>query len=503
MIISKRWYPWLAFFVGLTMVLGFAPFNLYPITFVALAVLFYLLLDEESTLKEHALTIWAFSFGMLLTGVHWIFYSIHFFNGAHWILASLITLAFVFFISLLIFPFILITRYFRRQSTSVLLLLVFPAAWVATEGFRGWVFTGFPWLLIGQAQIDNWLAYVSPLTGVFGISWLTALLAGCLVLLFIGQKKEKQLAGILAISVLTLSFLLSLISWTTPTGDPIKVSMLQGNIAQENKWKPEYYQPSIELYQSLTEKSWDSDLIIWPETAIPGYFSNASENIIEPLRVQALMEQTALMIGGFYYERETDTTYNSILSINSDGIVDIYSKQHLVPFSEYFPGLSYLRWMEKWIQLPYDSVGRGTGKTTLDILGLSARVNICYEDVYGNEMINGLPDAQLLVNLSNDGWFTGSIEPAQHMQIARMRALETGRYLLRSTNNGVSGIIDEKGKVIATIEQYTQGIIKGEAKAFKGSTPYVHWGNGIIFMLTGFLLLIATFIPKTSSETNK
>lgn len=494
MIISKRWYPWLAFLAGLIMVFGFAPFNLYPITFISLAFLFYLLLDKESTMKQHGLTIWAFSFGMLLSGVHWVYFSVHFFNGAHWTLASVITLAFVFFISLLIFPFIIITRYFRKHSPFVLLLLVFPATWVATEGFRGWIFTGFPWLLVGQAQVDNWLAYISPLTGVFGVSWLTALLAGTLVLIFIGQKKEKLIAGGLAVGVLTISFLLSLVSWTTPVAAPIKVSMLQGNIAQENKWKPEYYQPTIGLYQSLTEQSWDSDLIIWPETAIPGYFSNAAEEVIEPLRVQALMEQAALMIGGFYYERETDTTYNSILSINENGVADIYSKQHLVPFSEYFPGLSYLRWMEKWIQLPYDSVGRGTGKTTLDVLGLSARVNICYEDVYGNETIEGLPEAKMLVNLSNDGWFTGSIEPAQHMQIARMRAIETGRYLLRATNNGISGIINEKGKVIATAEQYTQAIIKGEAKAFEGSTPYIHWGNGLIFAFIAFLLVIGAFI---------
>jgi apolipoprotein N-acyltransferase len=469
---------------------------MYPITFISLAFLFYLLLNKESTLKQQGLTIWAFSFGMLLSGVHWVYFSIHFFNGAHWLLASIITLAFVFFISLLILPFIFITYYLRKHSPFVLLLLVFPAAWVATEGFRGWVFTGFPWLLLGQAHVDNWLAYISPLTGVYGVSWFVALISGCLVLLFTGQMKEKLLAGSLAVSILTVSFLFSLISWTSPVGNSIKVSMLQGNIAQENKWKPDYYQPTIELYQSLTEQSWDSDLIIWPETAIPGYFSNAFKDVIEPLRVQALMEKAALMIGGFYYERETDTTYNSILSINEHGITDIYSKQHLVPFSEYFPGLSYLRWMEKWVQLPYDSVGRGTGKTTLDVLGLSARVNICYEDVYGNETIRGLPEAQMLINLSNDGWFTGSIEPAQHMQIARMRAIETGRYLLRATNNGVSGIINEKGKIIASAEQYTQAIIKGEAKAFEGSTPYIHWGNGLIFTFITLLLLTSAFIRK-------
>jgi len=489
----EPWYPLLAFLAGAVTFLGFAPFDFYPITILTLATFFFLVLKAKS-LKQHWLTTWAFSFGLFITGVHWVYYSIHFFNNAPWTFAAIVTFLFALFISLFMLPFALLTQFFRNRNPTLLLLLIFPSAWVLAEGFRGWALTGFPWLLFGQAQIDNWLAHFSPIAGVYGVSWLVALLAGALVLLVTGNQKQKPIAiGTIAIVIIS-SAVFSFIQWTKPNGDPLKVSLLQGNIPQEKKWQPEYYQPTIDIYKRLTNQSWDSDIIIWPETAIPGYFTNAAEDVIEPLRVQALMENTSLMIGGFYHDHNTSTTYNSILSLDGDN-ADVYSKSHLVPFSEYFPFLDYLRWMEKWVQLPYDSVGRGSGHNTTAIQGMTAQLTICYEDVYGNEVIQGLPQANMLINLSNDGWFTGSIEPMQHMQIARMRALETGRYMLRATNNGVSGIINQKGKIIATAPQYEESIITGDAVPYKGSTPYIHWGNLFIFgLMMGVLLLSYIFI---------
>lgn len=491
----RRWQLLLAFFAGASLVLSFAPFSFYPISFLALAGFFYLLLQAPSN-KAHWQITWWFSAGLFMSGVHWVFFSIHFFNHAHWLLASLITLAFCLFIASLMLPFALITQFFRRAHRITQLLLVFPAAWVIVEGFRGWVFTGFPWLLIGQAHIDNALAHIAPVTGVFGVSWLVAIFAGSITLFVIGTTKDRIFAASLAVVLFASSFALSFIQWTHPTGDPIKVSLLQGNIPQEKKWEPSYYQPTIDIYQQLTEQSWDSDLIIWPETAIASYFGNASEEVIEPLRVQALMEQSSLLIGGFYYDFKQDATYNSVLSIDNKAGSEIYAKRHLVPFSEYFPFLDYLEWLREWIQLPYDSVDKGTGGNTLRILGMDVQTSICYEDVYGNEIIDGLPKAKLLVNLSNDGWFTGSIEPAQHMQIARMRALETGRYLLRATNNGVSGIIDHKGRFIATADQYLQTTIKGKAQPFEGETPYVRWGNGFIFTVLAFILVMSGLLMR-------
>ncbi len=473
----------LTFLAGTALVLAYQPFNWVIIATLAPAVLFYLLLDADSR-KQHIFLVWAFCFGMFSTGTYWIYYSVHFFGGAHWSLALLLSFLFVSFISSFIIPLGFLTYWARKKSIQSKLLLIYPATWVLVEWFRGWFLTGFPWLRLGQSQTDTWLAHIAPITGVLGVSWLVALLAGAIVLLIIGSNNRQRIIAVsLSLVVLSASFALDFIHWTQPNGKPIKVALLQGNVAQENKWKPEYRQPTLDMYLQMTEKSWDNDLIIWPETAIPGWFGEVAEQVIEPLRAASIIEQSDLLVGGFSYNPQTKQTYNSIMAITKDGSIDIYSKQHRVPFSEYIPFLEYLRFMEDWIMLPYDSIGKGQGKTTLQVAGQIAQMSICYEDVYGDESINGLPQASMLINLSNDGWFAGSIEPMQHMQIARMRAIESGRYLLRATNTGISGIINEKGQIIATAAPYKNTIITAKAQGFRGSTPYIIWGDSFIMAI--------------------
>ena len=333
--------------------------------------------------------------------------------------------------------------------------------------------------------------------GNFGVSLLSALLSGALVLVVIGNNKGRIAAVMTATVILVGSFALGKIHWTQPTGDRIKVSLLQGNIPQEKKWLPETLLPTLDLYQKMTAENWDSDLIIWPETAIPGYFGSHMDDVIFPLQAKSKETSTDLLIGGFYYNNQgVPGSENSILAITPD-LRSIYSKQHLVPFSEYIPFLDQLRWLGKFIKLPYDSVKRGTGPTVLNVAGITAQMSVCYEDAYGNETIRGLPDATMLINISNDGWFTGSIEPQQHMEIARMRSVETGRYMLRGTNIGLSGIINEKGKIVATEPAYTTTAIRGEAQPFAGATPYVKMGNWLIIGIVTSILVFAIwfYIP--------
>ena len=493
--IINRFHYLISFLAGTLVFLAFEPFNLTPLASLAPAVLFYLLLQAE-TRKQHITLAWLFGLGMFITGVHWIFYSIHFFGHAHWLVAAVMTFLFALLVSSVFVVLGFLTSLVRDKSDATKLLLLFPAAWVLIEWFKTWFLTGFPWLMLGQSQIDTWLANISPITGVLGVSWLNVLLAGSFVLLLIGSKHKRLLAAGLSAFILIGSFALGFIHWTSPMGEAITVSLLQGNIAQEDKWKPEHKQPTLDLYQKMTEKSWDSDLIIWPETAIPDWFGQVSEQVIEPLRAAAVVEKSDLLVGGFFYNFETESTYNSIMAITASGEVDIYSKHHRVPFSEYIPFLEYFRFLEKWILLPYDSVGKGEGKTTLNVAKQTAQMSVCYEDAYGEETIVGLPNATMLINLSNDGWFTGSIEPMQHMQIARMRALETGRYLLRSTNTGISGIVNEKGQVIATVDPYVTTIIKGTAQGFSGATPYVKWGNWLIIPMMFAIFGLSGFIRR-------
>ncbi len=482
-------YYLLAFLSGTSLTLAFAPFEWRAIALLAPAVLFYLL-HVATTHKQHLLLSYAFAVGMFGTGVSWIFYSMYFFAQAHYLLAGGLTFLFVILMSLFVGYLGTFTYRFRYSPLSLKLMVFFPASWVIVEWLRGWLLTGFPWLYLGHTHIDNWLVAIAPITGSLGVSLLSTLLSGALVLLIIGKNKQRLSAIVLMISILGFTFLLGKINWTTPIGAPIKVSLLQGNIPQEKKWLPETRLPTLELYQKMTQENWDSDLIIWPETAIPGFFRDHMEDVITPLQQQSKATQTDLLIGGFYFnESDPAGSENSILAISGESR-SIYSKRHLVPFSEYIPFLEHIRWLGKWIQLPYDSVKQGVGLTTLDIAGVTAQMSVCYEDAYGNETIRGLPAATMLINISNDGWFTGSIEPEQHMEIARMRSVETGRYLLRGTNIGVSAIVNEKGKITATEPLYTTTVIKGDAQPFVGATPYVRVGNWLVVMTLSLLLLL-------------
>jgi apolipoprotein N-acyltransferase len=489
----NRWHYLIAFLSGASLTLSFAPFEWRFIAIVAPAILFFLL-HQANTYKHHLKLSYLFAVGMFGTGISWLFYSMYFFADAHFLLAGGFTLLFVVLISL---TFLLLgTLTYRLQQSPVFLKLILflPASWVLIEWFRNWFVTGFPWLYLGYSHIDNWLINIAPITGSLGVSMISSILSGALVLIIIGQQKQRIMAVVITATILGTSYSLGKIEWTTPIYNPIKVSLLQGNIPQEEKWLPKSLQPTLDLYQDMTAESWDSDLIIWPETAIPGYFRDHMDDIIQPLQSQLEDTQTDLLIGGFYYnESGTPGSENSILAITS-GYRSIYSKQHRVPFSEYIPFLSHLRWLNKWIQLPYDSVKKGTGSTTLQVAGVTARMSVCYEDAYGDETIKGLPEANILINVSNDGWFTGSIEPQQHMEIARMRAVETGRYMLRGTNIGVSGIIDQKGKIIATAPAYITTIIDGEAQPYTGATPYVRVGNWLIIIISSALVLFGLFL---------
>ena len=500
----------ISFLAGTSLVLAFAPIGFYPMAWLSTALLFYTLLFAESK-KQHFYLAWCYGIGMFGTGASWVFYSMHFYGHASVPVAATLTTFFVILIAFIIGLFGLLAYYFRYSHKVTRLLFFYPFLWVVIEWFRGWFLTGFPWLYLGNSQIDTVLANIAPVTGVLGVSLLSALISGTIASLFILKKantllwinipngnhikvqskhrfKHQLIALFIMISLFSAAWSMRHITWTQPKGDSITASLIQGNILQEEKWLPENKQPTLALYKKLTQENWDSDLIIWPETAIPDLFSRNMDDFIIPLHQEAEANQTDLLMGAFY-QNEQGKIENSVLALTPDGR-DIYSKQHLVPLTEYMPLLGYLRWLNNWISIPSDNLTAGTGKTTLKLSNAIAQISICYEDAYANEVLKGLPQANLLINVSNDGWFTDSIEPHQHMEIARMRALETGRYLLRSTNVGVSGIVDTKGNIVATAPLYSTEVITHKIQPFTGTTPFIRWGNwGIIIFLASFLLL--------------
>jgi len=444
----------------------------------------------------------SFGIGLFGAGISWVFQSMYAFAQAPFLLAALFTFLFVLALALQVALFGLIISFLKKCSPVTTLLFVYPAAWVLIEWLRGWLFTGFPWLYVGHSQIDTWFAYFAPVGGSLMISWVVAIISGALVVTFTPRNtgsvlQLNRIAGICVITFLVgTAWYLTGKDWVVSEGETLKVSLLQGNIAQEKKWLPENRVPSVERYMEMTKKSWDSDLIVWPETAIPGHFADFKDLVLKPMHQEALDNNTNLLIGGFR-ETNNEQVENSILVLGKNASeLDFYSKHHLVPLGEYIPLLEYFRWLDRWINIPFNNLSQGNKDGLLAIGNHKAQISICYEDAFGDEIIDDLPEADYLVNVTNDGWFSHTLQPYQHMQIARFRALETGRYMLRATNTGVTGIIDQRGKITHTIAAYEQGVVSGMIALFSGTTPYVKYGNYLVVVSSSLLLAIIFLFRK-------
>ena len=300
------------------------------------------------------------------------------------------------------------------------------------------------------------------------------------------RRINPFIALVLALAIWGNGYMFGQVQWTKPLGDALTASLIQGNIAQEAKWNRDNLLPTLELYSSLTQQNWDSDIIIWPETAVPAFMHQVDDALLTPLQDEAIKHNSGLLMGLPVWQQEGERYYNALLSL--DGERDLYYKRHLVPFGEFMPLKALIGPVLAWIEIPMSDFSAGESEQPIIQLGgRPVGVSICYEDAFGEETIEALPEAQYLVNVSNDAWFGDSLAMPQHLEIARMRALETGRYLLRATNTGISALIDEKGRVKARSPRFKQHILTGDFQPMQGSTPYVRTGN---LLLIGTLILV-------------
>ncbi|MEE8320479.1 MAG: apolipoprotein N-acyltransferase, partial [Gammaproteobacteria bacterium] len=328
---------------------------------------------------------------------------------------------------------------------------------------------------------------LAPVLGVYGVSFAVCFSAGCIISLIGNSHRVKLVTLTAALLLWFSSALLYQHSWTRMDPESLSVTLIQGAISQELKWQPGQREKTYALYLGMTEPHWDSDIVIWPETAIPALYHQA-KTFIDSLDAVAKRHDTALLTGIPYKDIDQEKYYNSILLLGKDR--GIYHKYHLVPFGEYLPLDKFLRPLLHFFRIPMSNFSPGTNNIkTLDTQKASIGTTICYEDAFGKEVIKTLPQATLLVNISNDAWFGDSIAPHQHLQIARMRALETGRYLLRATNTGISAVINEKGEIIARSPQFTADALSANVMTFKGATPYVLTGNRTIISTCVMILL--------------
>jgi apolipoprotein N-acyltransferase len=491
--------------LGALTVGGFEPFGLFWLPVITLALLIGLW-QRHPTPRDSAALGFAFGLGLFLCGASWVYVSLHQFGAMPAALAALATL--IFCVILALFPTAAgwLAAHSGLSGTPYA-LLVAPALWVLCEWTRGWFLTGFPWLSVGYSQVPRSpLAGFAPVLGIYGVSLAVALSAGAIVTLFnVGARKTapggplRAIAAFIvhpSLSILLVlwigGYLLQQVAWTTSTGAPLTVSLLQGNIPQSLKWKPQAVRATLETYYRMVMAS-DARLIILPETALPMFYRDVPKNYLAALTTHARLNGGDLLFG---VPEHTDGSvyYNSVVSIGKSPS-QTYRKHHLVPFGEFLPFKPLFGWVLDVLDIPLSDFTRGPSyQKPMAVAGQQVAVDICYEDGFGGEIIRQLPQATLLVNVSNDAWFGHSIALDQHLQMSQARALETGRYMLRATNTGITAVIDTKGRVIARAPAFTRATVNDIVSGYQGATPFVQWGNPAAIILCLLLTVAAAWL---------
>lgn len=496
---------------GILLPLSLAPFNYEIAAFCSPAILLYCL--SKAPPKKSFLLGLCFGVGLFGFGISWIFVSIHNYTETTTILAIFFTALFA--LAMALFPAFmsyLLVKLFPENNFRRC-LLAFPVIWVLFELFRGWVFTGLPWLYIGYSQLSTHLSALAPIGGIWLVSWATVFISGLLYSIFdyvYENKRNKTLRNTLVILLVIswgiTTYIHKNFTWTERTGSPINVSLIQGNIPQLLRWDPNEVPNTIKTYQNLTAFDLQSqvkpDIIIWPESAIPLPLPE-SQPLLNALDKELKRYQVALMTGVPVQAKNPKTDqiayYNALLSIGDGN--GIYFKQQLVPFGEYVPFEKWLRKLMNLFNLPMSSfIHSQESPSPLMAKQFKIAPAICYEIAYPNLVRKAVkakpntPLADFIVTVSNDAWFGNSIGPNQHLEIAQFRALETGRYLLRATNTGLTAIINPQGAIQSMAPQFETSILKDTIWAMKKPTPWVRYG--VMPLLAGFgVLLILAWIP--------
>jgi len=462
-----------ALLAGGASVFAYAPFELFPLAAVSLGLLFWLLgpgAPASLRVRDGFFVGFAWGLGSLLAGVSWIFIALQRFGGMPVPLAAFAVLLFCAFMGVYagiaggLFVWL-------KRSRAGLDMALFAAVWLLSEWLRGWVFTGFPWLASGYSQTPpSPLAGFAPLIGVYGVGGLLALVSALAVAALHGRNWRA--AG-LALIVLGSGFGLRQVGWTEPVGEPVKVALLQTNTAQSLKWRPEMLQQWLDRNLQMLRDN-PAQLVVLPETTIPLLVDYLPAGYLEEVRRIARDNGGDVVLGTFTRDRQGHI-FNAAVSLGRSPSGE-YDKQHLVPFGEYSPPL--FRWFYDLVSIPMADQTRGVAhQPPLQLGGQKVAVNICYEDVFGEELIRSLPEATLMLNISNLAWYGDSFAQPQHLQIARLRALETGRPMLRSTNTGMTALVTPDGAVTAVLAPFEVGALHVSVRGYQGLTPYARWGN--------------------------
>jgi apolipoprotein N-acyltransferase len=480
----------LALPLGALLAAAFAPASVWPLAILAPAGLFLLWQDQSP--REAAWRGFLFTAGTFAAGTYWLYHSIHLIGQAPIWLALFLMLGLVSIMGAYSAAAGYAVARWGPPRGLVCWLALLPASWVLVEWFRGWFLSGFPWLALGYSQLATPLAGYAPVVGVYGVSAAAAVTAGALVAALLGTPRERAVSGVIAVMLWGGGALLARVEWTQPAGPAISVALVQGAVPQSMKWKPGQLQHTMQLYAGLTAPHLGAQIIVWPESAIPALESDIRE-FIDSVRDAATARGSSMIMGLVRKDPVTGDYYNAIGAWSP--AEQWYHKRRLVPFGEFFPVPAKVREWMRLMNLPYSDFASGSAhQAPLQAAGQALAPTVCYEDAYGVEQLELERHSTLLVNVTNDAWFGDSTAPHQHVDISRMRSLESGRPMLRATNDGVTALIAHDGRMIASLPQFRTGVLTGSVVPRTGLTPYLRYGNlpvlGLI--LLGLLLPAAT-----------
>jgi apolipoprotein N-acyltransferase len=488
-----RWLDTLALLAGAVLPFAFAPFRFTWIAFISATVLLATLLNASR--KRAFWRGFLFGVGLFGIGASWVYVSIHYFGGTPAWLSALFTAGFVALLSVMIaLQTYLFVRCFPRDHW-IKFVIGFPAFWVLAECFRSWVLTGFPWLLLGNSQLGTWLSGYAPIVSGYGLSFLVAMVAGLIVNAFF-SKKRFLFSAIGIILIFVVGNGLNNVHWTSTNTDPISVALVQGNIPQSVKWQPNLLTQALDTYKNLTEKNLDATIIVWPEAAV-ATTQNDAASYLTAMNATLKDHHNTLLTGIVYVDNSTQQYYNA-MTVLGDG-QGLYFKQHLVPFGEYVPLQNLLRGLINFFNLPMSNFAKGSAHQTLLVAGdIKIAPFLCYEIAYLPLILNTVPEAQLLLTVSDDSWFGKSWAAAQQLEIAQMRSLEVGRYQLVDGNDGITAIIDDQGNIVKRIPRFKTDVLREVVFGMQGSTPLVAIGWLLWFILLLVITGVAIFFSKKS-----
>jgi apolipoprotein N-acyltransferase len=488
---------------GAAHALAFAPWNLAWLQVLALAALFALTRAAASWRAAAALGF-AFGLGWFGVGVSWVYVSMHVYGLMPAPLAAAATLAFCAFLAL--YPALaLAVAHAGGSSAPWRLALLLPAAWTVSEWLRGTLFTGFPWLAAGYAHADSPLAGYAPVLGVYGVTLASALLAGALALLALPRRVRSAAgyawAAAAFIAVVGGGIWLGTKTWTAPVGAPISVRLVQANIPQDIKFGPEGLRRAFDDHWALMQGP-RVDLVALPESVFPVPLDLVPPPFLQRFRTYVDDEGSALVFGVFV-EQPAGDYYNSAIGVApGDARLARYSKRHLVPFGEFVP--AGFRWFVDRLQIPIGDQRRGAAsQPPMALSGQRVAVNICYEDLFGEVIADawkGAAAPTLMLNMSNLAWFGDSLALPQHLQISRMRVLETQHPMLRATNTGATAIIAADGNVTAVLPFQASGALTGRVQGVDGRTPFIDWGNGPAVALAALFGLAGGVLARRAQQ---